>query len=240
NGQGFFLVWADSRDDRTGPDIYGTRLAGTGQVTPSGEVAISLGSQNQASPAMTSLGTNSLVVWVDYRKGNLDDPDLYGARINRSGEVLDPNGIAISTTPEPVACPAAATDGTNALIIWQRQFAFGTGSGDFTEVRGTRVTVEGLVPDPNGFLLTTNALNVNRATVAGNAHGYLVVWTDLRNTRSNGTAIYAARVSSGGTILDAEDIPIAAYTRTGVDPSVAASHDGYMVVEDLQTKSTNR
>lgn len=67
------------------------------------------GAQRQASVAFD--GPRYFVVWTDHRG---DDQDIYGARIDSSGALLDPGGIVISNASGDQNFPVVAFDG-NAI-----------------------------------------------------------------------------------------------------------------------------
>ncbi|MDH3785603.1 MAG: PKD domain-containing protein, partial [Acidobacteriota bacterium] len=75
--------------------------------------------EEQRSPAVTWTGTEYLVVWEDKRNGidYFDErTDLYGARVDVFGEVLDPDGFPIATGLIPSHQPSLATMGTETLL----------------------------------------------------------------------------------------------------------------------------
>ncbi len=71
---------------------------------------------DQTSPSVAFDGTNYLVVWHD---GRGDIGNIYGARVDPSGHLLDPAGFAISTAEERQLYPSVAFDGTNYLVVWE-------------------------------------------------------------------------------------------------------------------------
>ncbi|MEO0110139.1 MAG: hypothetical protein ABIL00_05145, partial [candidate division WOR-3 bacterium] len=58
----------------------------------------------QSSPSIAFDGANYFVVWVDERNYT---SRIYGTRVNRNGEVLDPNGFPIGVIEEDRYSPAA-------------------------------------------------------------------------------------------------------------------------------------
>jgi len=119
--------------------------------------------------------------------------------------------------------PATAFDGTNYLVVW-----VDWRSGSDRDVYGARVTVAGSVLDPTGIPISTAADNQNFPAVDFDGTNYLVVWQDSRNVASSD--IYGARVSVGGSVLDASGIAISTATRNQWVPAVAFDGTNYLVV----------
>ena len=82
--------------------------------------------------------TNYLVVWEDSRSGPWD---IYGARVDQSGVVLDPGGIPISTAAHDERHPSVAFDGANYLVVWDDSRS---GSWD---IYGAKLNGSGVVVD---------------------------------------------------------------------------------------------
>src|SRR5439155_16614500 len=135
-------VWHDYRS-MVSYDIYGARVSPAGQVLdPSGR-QISTAPSFQLYPAVAFDGTNYLVAWSDERSGAYYD--IYGARVNQYGYVLDGAGIPLSTAADHQVYPALAFDGTNYLAAWTDYRSL---NGD---IYGTRVSPSGGVLDPAGI-----------------------------------------------------------------------------------------
>ncbi len=213
NGTNFLVVWEDYRGG-SGSDIYGARVNGSGGVIDTSGIVISAAAGNQFAPVVASNGASFLVAWQDFRGGGFSD--IYGARVNGSGVVLDTSGIAISTAANHQAAPALAYDGTNFLVVWQD-----SRNGGFTDIYGARVSGAGVLLDSGGRALSTAADAQYSPAVAHDGTSFLVVWQDLRN---GGADIYGARVSGAGTLLDANGLAIT--TATGAQASPAVAHDG--------------
>ncbi len=138
-------------------------------------------SEDQAKPAVASDGAGFLVVWEDYRYAH----DIYAARVNSSGTVLDGAGILISPPyPEEGSEPAVAWDGTNYLVVWA--------SDSPNDILGARVTPSGNVLDTEPITVSGAAGDQMQPTVAWNGSNYLVAW---RDHRSSGYDVFGARVS---------------------------------------------
>jgi hypothetical protein len=174
----------------------------------------------QSAPAVAWDGTNFLVVWADNRSSPIYDTccssptyDIYGARVNSAGSVLDPVGIPISTATDSQHFPAVAWNGTNFLVVWQ-DFR----SGDY-DIYGARVSGSGGVLDAAGIPISTAASTQTSPAVAWNGTDYLVVW--------QGPGISGARVSGAGVVLDPVGIPI---STSGGAPAVAWNGTNFLVV----------
>src|SRR5688500_641235 len=71
------------------------------------------------APGVAFEGTNYFVVWQHF-DSSTGEIDIYGARVDPDGTVLDPDpGIPISTSDGGQSRPTVAFDGTKYLVVWQ-------------------------------------------------------------------------------------------------------------------------
>ncbi len=162
----------------------------------------------QETPAVAFDGTNHLVVWADERSGN---PGIYGARVSRTGVVLDPAGILIGASGYS---PSVAFNDQNYLVVWT---TFRNGDGN---IYGARVSQTGVVLDPDGIIITDADQDQEFPSVAFDGQNNLVVWQDEDE-------IYGTRISPEGVILDTVRILI---SEDGENPSVGFDGQNYIVV----------
>jgi hypothetical protein len=220
DGVDYLTVWVDYRNGNA--DIYGIRTDADGRVLDAQSFAVAAAESIQRSPAVAFDGTNYLVVWEDWRNGG--QPDIYAARVTRSGTVLDPNGIAVCSRPYEQANPAVAFGGVNCLVVWQddRQ---GT---RWDDIYGARITPAGQVLDPTGIPIDTSIQWQWRPAVAFNGTNYLVVWEDHCDLDT--ADIRGVRLSSSGTLLDAQPITIADAGGQQLDPAVVFDGTNFVSV----------
>ncbi|HKS36447.1 MAG TPA: hypothetical protein VJW76_04600, partial [Verrucomicrobiae bacterium] len=193
NGDGYLVVWADKRNDRSTYDIYGARVSATGQVLDPEGIPICTAPDSQWYPAVASDGTNYLVVWSDSRHNGADgySLELYGARISPGGAVLD-SGAFKMTQGEVVFQPTVAFNGTEYLVA---AYAWEHNGHRGTTLLGVRVTPTGVVRDSQELILhQSGAGSGYPAIVASLGEDWLVAW----NLGGNGVA--GARVSRNGVV----------------------------------------
>jgi len=216
DGLNYLVLWEDYRDGER--DIYGTRVTPSGQLLEIGGIAVSTASGSQCSTDVAFDGANYLAVWEDHRNGT---SDIYGARITPAGQVLDPNGIAISPGDGRASRPAVAFDGTNYFIVWEdRRLGFSC-------IHGARVTPAGRVLEPDGISLATGQGEQFTPDLEFDGTNYLVVWNDWRSPLHR---IYGARVTRSGVVLDQQGIRIAYSGGKQWRPSIAFDGTNYLVV----------
>ena len=88
DGANFFAVWDDRRND-SGFGIYGARVSAAGTVLDTGGIGISEMTDHQSDATVAFDGSNFLVVWCNSHSG----ANIFGARVNQSGIVLDSSGF---------------------------------------------------------------------------------------------------------------------------------------------------
>ena len=197
DGANYLVVWADNRisfRDSSGivRDILGARVTPSGSVLDPVGIPICTADRDQVSPSVTFDGANYVVVWEDYRGGH--EPDIYGARVDVSGTVLDPSGIEIMAAGGRQTYPCIASDGTNSLVLWvdsRGMVAF--------DIWGARVGQDGSVIDPLGFPVTADTFYQGYPSAAFDGTNYLAVWQDYRVAECD---IYGVRLSQSMIPLD--------------------------------------
>ncbi len=177
----------------------------TGMDTP----VITPALDDQADPVVAANGASWLVVWVESR--NVVSPggntDIYGARVTKSGAILDRGGVAISTAPRGQHSPVVTRLGDGWFVAWQDER---NPLASSPAIYGSRVTGAGEVLDTAGIPVATG-VGQSAPAVASNGVDCLVVWTDSRNVQDYwdfNIDIYGARVSAAGVVLDATGLAI--------------------------------
>ncbi len=223
DGTNYLVAWEDQRSGSS--DLYGARVSPGGVVLDQQGIAISTAPERQGSPAVAHVGASFLVVWEDTR-GDGFYTDIYGARLSSDGEVLDPNGIAISTALYDQSFAAVVGSATNYLAVWEdRRNDDWAGELD---VFGSRLSSDGEVLDQAGIATATAASTQLDEQIAWDGTNFFLVWTDYRPYGQH--HIYGARVSPSGELLDGTGIPIAAADSD--HPAVAWNGSSYLVVWD--------
>jgi hypothetical protein len=112
---------------------------------------------------LASDGDNYLAVWT--RGWDGPDTDIYGARVDVSGNVLDSLPIPISSAISYQDYAAVVFDGNHYLVVWEDR-------RDFPEpdIYGARVTTSGTVLDPSGLELINASDYYRMMPAAASAH----------------------------------------------------------------------
>jgi len=236
NGKHSLVVWADSRYATNYSQvplsvfgIYGTRVAGDGSITDPGGIAISRTPGDQTAPAVAAKGTDFLVVWEG--RYPYTRPNIFGARVNDDGVLLDTNAILISKGYNSKALPAVASNGTNWLTVWMAP-------NFYWDIVGARLSGSGEVLDTNAFAISRATNNQTAPAVAANGRDYLVVWEDYRRGSTN-SDVYGARVTGDGLLLDTNGIAISTANHLQAAAAVACDSTNYLVVwEDWRNSRT--
>jgi hypothetical protein len=180
---------------------------------------------SQYKPSIAFDSSNYLVVWEDDR--NDVHRDIYGARVDKLGNVLDPIAIAVSTAQDGQWNPAIAFDGTNYLVVWKDR------RSDSSQIYGARVSQSGQVLDTSGIVIFSNPSPAFGPSVAFGSTNYLVVWSFNGNIRG-------FRVNHDGVVLDSIPIVVSAALRAQVSPKITFDGTNYFVIwEDFRNDPTS-
>jgi hypothetical protein len=221
-GSNFLVEWNDSTETN---DIVAKRVSDTGAVLDAPARLISSSSDWQMAPATAWNGSVFLVVWEEYR--GIDASDIYGARVDANGVVLDPAGLVISAATSSQRSPAVASNGSDFLVVWKD-----VRGGSYYDIYGARVTGAGALLDPGGLAISTASFDQQDPAVAWNGTNYLVAWADQRTDYPDGD-IYGGRVSATApsvtAVLDGSGFAISAATEAQSHPSVAAGGSTWLV-----------
>ncbi|MBL8896854.1 MAG: hypothetical protein JNM84_04470, partial [Planctomycetes bacterium] len=166
----------------------------------SGSTAIGPAAGTQRNAVLAQGNTSSLLVYEDSRAG---DRDIYGARVDAQGALIDAAPFPITHAPGDQTAPRVAWNGTNWLVVYASQVD--PGSGYFaTEVACVRVSSAGAVLDTNRIRIGEDS---SGATYAVGSDG--LNWVVTMAGYSGGTAgLVAKRVSASGTVLDPAGVAV--------------------------------
>ncbi len=217
DGTNYLVVWEDTRGYKANAyDVFCARVAPTGTVLDPLGLIVTIAPGDQRYPAVAFDGNNFLVVWEDRRRRPSDSSDIYGARVSRTGAVLDSNGIKISTKVTGQTQNAVAFDGSNYMVVWN--YIYGQ-RVSYYYVYGARISQDGNVLDTGGIQITDNFRVKSMPSVGFDGTNYLVVW------QSSG--ICGARVSRSGTILDSLGFTISSGNNS--NPAISFDGNSYLV-----------
>ncbi len=217
NGSECLVTWGVDMG-ATSYDIYATRVDTAGAVLDSG-IVVCDDPAYQGYPAVSTNGPDYFVVWDDYRNG--DTWDVYGARIDSTGAVIDTTSLALSLEPSQQFGLATAFDGSKWLIAWHDS------RNDHKDIFAIRVGSDGTVLDPASFLISVASVDEAEAAVAYDGAGYLVVWHEWREETLYD--IRATRVSADGTVLDPAGISVCVDSSDAMYPAVCFGGSDYLV-----------
>ena len=227
DGTNVMAVWAQFPLSGSS-DVVGTLINAAGVVqTPAGTL-LSTGANLERAPAVAWSGTNYLVVWEDERASSTD---IYGVRVSAAGVPLDATAFVISNAANTQSAPAVAWTGSNYLVVWQDDRM---AAGNF-DIYGARVSATGVVTDPAGFVINSQANSQQLPVVASDGTNALVVWQDER--ASAGTEhLFGTRVS-GASVLDGTGVAIGAGISTSRErrPTVAWNGTTYFLAWEAMT-----
>lgn len=219
DGTHYLVVWQDKRSGSF--DIYGSRITPSGKNLDPQGFPISRAPSDQIKPKVIWNGNNYFIVWQDKRNGQVWE--IFGARVNPTGKVLDENGIPISVGNDFRATPSLSWDGRNVLVVWEEK---GDPSRGW-DILGARVDSFGKVLDPAGIPIARESGDQYYSGISWNGENYWVVWSDQRN--GSDFDIFGARVNPDGEVLDPGGIQISKAANNQYYPSIGWNGQFHLV-----------
>jgi hypothetical protein len=220
--EAYLVAWHDGRRNMKN-DIMATRVNFQGQVLDTQNIIVSGKLTEESYPAVAFDGTNWLVVWSDLRSGIAD---IWGARVNQDGVVIDSAGFLISAGTNTQTIPCVEFNGTDYLVAWTDYRA------STWKTYCARVTPAGTVLDPQGILLSGGGCLYPEIT--SNGSDWLVTWHD-----EPAALIMAGRVGPDGTVRDGTGFVVGSGANDRFFPDAAFDGTNYYIVWQDRRQGTN-
>jgi len=190
DGTNYLVAWRDRNDWDS--QIMGVRVSTAGVILDGTQIGIATGSDNQEKPAIAFGGSTYLVAWQDDSPGT--HSNIYAARLNTAGAVLDPAGIAIATTASDEDQVTVAYGSSRFLVAWREDDV----------IRGQRIVSDGTLLDAlPGIEIATSSGSAPGPSATFDGSAYHIAWN------KTGTNIgYVTRVATNGTVMDVNGFAI--------------------------------
>ena len=206
---GAIIVWAGSRDNSLGTDIYAQRINSSGDVKwIANGIAICTAPKNQDNNYIVSDGEGGAIIsWIDYRNSATSGIDLYSQKINSTGVTQwTRNGTAICTAIGDQYISDITKDGKGgAIFTWY-------GSNIFAQSIDSKGDIQWGV---NGTpICTAPKAQVQPRIINDGDGGAIITWTDSRGWQQD---IYAQSIDYKGDIQ---------WNVNGLPISTALGHQG--------------
>ncbi len=178
----------------------------------------------QEEPRVSKGADTYLAVWTDARASladngtiglntGLDTPgignmlDIYAARVDGAGQVIDTTPIIVNQAPNNQANPRVGWNGQNWLVSWLNTRPRDEFSHTFDLV-AARVSGDGQLLDPTPIILKADVSTDQRpnAVIDDGAGNWVVTWEGFLPVEGGSIprGVFVTRVANDGTVLDPE------------------------------------
>jgi hypothetical protein len=153
--------------------------------------------------------------------------DIYAARLDASGNVIDQHPIVVSQASYNQNYPQVAWNGENWLVVWYQEQ-----SDNYYnyEIRGVRVSPAGVVLDTTPMMIGTASNNLGSfpAELVFDGTNWVVIWEGFRSPSAR--SVYAARIAANGAVLDPQGVSIYDHPSQFLsDPDIAFNGSGFLL-----------
>jgi hypothetical protein len=205
NGQTVLVGWAGAFEffKPSGYDVYATRID-PNTLARTARTLVSTSVLRESDPVLATGTANVLAVWSD-------DAGILARRMRKDGSPLDatPLRLAETSTERPVP-RAVAFNGTDYVAAWI----------EGTDLVTRRIRHDGELRADGGGRIAAGTATINAIAAASDGTTTLLVW--------GGSGLHAARVGTGGAIVDANPLTIVDKQIGSLD--VAANDRGQFLV----------
>ena len=213
-----------------------------------GMTGVAAATGKQDKPRIARGGETSLAVWSDTRSalagngtisvgggGPYFGPglgtmnDIYAARLDAGGNVIDAHPIVVSAGSYNQSYPRVAWNGQNWLVAWYQELENDYGK---YELRAVRVSPQGTVIDQVPFKIgqTSDDFGDFPAELLFDGTNWVLFW-ESTNAKNSTRSIFAARIAADGTVLDPAGVSVYDHpTQFLTSPDVAYNGSGYLLV----------
>ncbi len=207
DGTNYLIAWQDERDEDNDWEIYAARVSPAGVVLDPGGFSVTAGLEHeQFCPVATFDGASHIVAWLDE-----NNEGMFASRISPAGVVLDSGGRTLITPAQADNETRSAIAGSNgqclAVAVQWRYDA---------DLVATRIGPGFAVLDSPARIIAWSAAADDEPALAGSPDGFLSLWRTRRRDDS-APAVYAARITPAGVVLDPQGIPVARRNRGGTE-----------------------
>jgi hypothetical protein len=206
NGSDYVVVW------EWNDHILARRVATDGTIVDGAPIPVSLSAGAKTSLDVEQVQSDTVVAWAEARR-EFYTFDIYAARIDGSGSVLDPEGAALIETDRAKQAPQLLSSGGSAILVWQQSESSGA------SVRSARFDSDlRLAGGPH--LLADHS---GAPALAANGSRILAVWDN------NAVDIVGRSLDLEGRPLDGDPFPLVMAANDQVDPQVAWGAESYLL-----------
>jgi len=209
DGAGYLVVWTDWR--LLGLSVFATRVSADGEVLDADGFQVAFGTD----PDVAFDGTNYVVVW---QSGS----DVWTARVSPAGEVLDAGGVLLCGADGEQTRPTVTVSSAGTLVAW----ADGREGAETPDIYAGRLSASGEPIDGCGVRIAHGGGGAVRLAFDGTQ--YWAVWEGTEPGSTAGLDVFAARIGTDASAIDAQ--PIALARAAGTQGGPAAAFDGEHVL----------
>jgi hypothetical protein len=218
NGSQYLVVWHGISGGSY--DLFAARVGTDGTLLDPQKIFVSEHRYWQRYPSVASDGKDYLVVWANWTEWT---QDVHATVVTSGGEVVDILGRnALDAETDIQWRPAVVFGGDRYLVISQDERSVSGG-----DIYGALVSVSGESIAGDDIGISKEGDGPWRPTASFDGSNYMVVWGDVED----GVGLIAgARVSAGGSLLDATPLQVSGQDHGAYAPDIAFDGSTHLVV----------